>query len=103
MIRKLLATATLAVLGLLWLPAMASAAAPAYPAPPVTPETAIPAAVDAVTAPEIASQTTDVGSLASTGAGFNVGLTVWIAVAVLVVGVGLMLAGRRSRKSGAKG
>jgi len=105
MIRKLLATTTLAVLGLLWLPAMASAAAPAYPAPPVTPETAVPAAVDAVSsAPEIASLTTDpASSLASTGAGFNVGLTVWIAVAVLVVGVGLMLAGRRSRKSDAKG
>ncbi len=105
MIRKLLATATLAVLGLLWLPAMASAAAPSYPAPPVTPESTVPAVVDAVsTAPEISSRTTDsVASLASTGAGFNVGLTVWIAVAVLVVGVGLVLAGRRSRKSGAEG
>jgi LPXTG-motif cell wall-anchored protein len=105
MIRKLLATATLAMLGLLWLPAMASAAAPAYPAPPVTPESTVPAVVDAVsTAPEISSRTTDtVASLATTGAGFNVGLTVWIGVAVLVVGVGLLLAGRRSRKSGAQG
>lgn len=105
MIRKLLATATLAVLGLLWLPAMASAAAPAYPAPPVAPESTVPAVVDAVsTAPEISSRTTDtMASLASTGAGFNVGLTVWIAVAVLVVGVGLVLAPRRSRKSGAEG
>lgn len=93
MIRKLLATATLAVFGLLWLPAMASAAAPPYPAPPVTP------AVDTVsTAPNSDSVT----SLASTGAGFNVGLTVWIAGAVLVVGIGLLIAGRRSRKSGAE-
>ena len=60
MVRKLLATATLAMLGLLWLPAMASAAAPAYPAPPVTPESTVPAVVDAVsTAPEISSRTTD--------------------------------------------
>ena len=100
MIRKLLVTATVAVLGLFWLPAMASAAAPAYPAPPVTPETAVPAAADAV---GTASPTDSVSSLAITGAGFNVGLTVWIAVAVLVVGVGLLLAGRRSRKSGAEG
>ena len=99
MIRKLLATVTLAVLGLLWLPAVASAANPAYPAPPVTPETAVPAAIDAVSA----SNSDSVTSLASTGAGFNVGLTVWIAVAVLVAGAGLLFAGRRSRKSGAKG
>ena len=99
MIRKLLAAASLAVLGLCWLPAIASAA-PAYPAPPVTPDTAVPTAVDAVST---ASTTDSVTSLASTGAGFNVGLTVWIAVAVLVIGVGLLLAGRRSRKSGAEG
>lgn len=100
MIRKLLAAATLAVFGLLWLPAMASAAAPAYPAPPVAPETVVTVAADAVsTTPNGA----DVTSLASTGAGFNVVLTVWIAAAVLVVGVGLLLAGRRSPKSGAEG
>ena len=41
MIRKLLAAATLALLGLLWLPTMASAATPPYPAPPVTPGTVL--------------------------------------------------------------
>ena len=99
MVRKLLATATLALLGLLWLPAIASAGTPPYPAPPVTPETAVPAAVDVVsTAPSGES----VAALATTGAGFNVGLTVLVAAAVLVVGIGLLIAGRRTRKSGAE-
>lgn len=101
MIRKLLATAASAVLGLLMLPAPASAAAPPYPAPPVTPESPISATVDAVsTAPAVANDS--VTSLATTGAGFNVGLTLLIAAIVLVVGVGLLLAGRRSRKSAAE-
>ncbi len=98
MIRKMLAAATLALFGLLWLPTMASAATPPYPAPPVTPETSIPAVADVVsTAPAGDS----VSSLASTGAGFNVGLTLIMAAAVLVVGAGLLLVGRRSGRTGA--
>ena len=38
-------------------------------------------------------------TLASTGAGFNVGATVLIAVIVLIVGVGLVVLGRRFRQS----
>lgn len=97
MIRKLLTLATLAVFGLLWMPTMASAANPAYPAPPVTPETVVPATADVVSTGATTGQVT---SLASTGTGFNVGLVVWIAVAVLVVGLGLLIVGHRSRKSG---
>jgi hypothetical protein len=97
MIRKLLATATLAVLGLLWLPAIASGGVPPYPAPPVTPETTVPTTF----ASSVPTGET-VTSLASTGAGFNVGLVVLIAAVVLVVGIGLLVMGRRSRKSGAQ-
>ena len=99
MIRKLLTT--LAVLGLLMLPSVASAAVPTYPAPPVTPESAIPASIEPITTAP-AGVSSSVTSLATTGDGFNVGLTVLIAAAVLAVGVGLLLAGRRSRRSGAE-
>ncbi len=102
MVRTLLAAVTLALLGLLWLPAVASASAPPYPAPPVTPDTVVPAAVDAGvdSAPAVANDA--VTSLASTGAGFNVGMTALIAAAVLVVGIGLLIMGSRIRRSDAE-
>ena len=68
-------------------------AAPPYPAPPVV-------AVDAAPAPGAPAGTADTATtLASTGAGFNVGATVLIAVTVLLLGVGLVLLGRHLRRS----
>src|SRR5664279_6532447 len=68
-------------------------AAPPYPAPPVVTVTAAPAAG----APADTSDTAT--TLARTGAGFNVGATVLIAVTVLLLGVGLVLLGRHLRRS----
>ena len=96
MLRRIAATLSLVVAGLLALPAFASAATnPPYPAPPVTPGTATwtPATDSAVAY----SQST---TLASTGAGFSVGTALAIGAVVLVVGLALLLAGNRLRKSG---
>ena len=97
MFRKLLAVLTLALAGLLVCCASALAAppypAPHYPAPPVVTVTAAPAAG----APAGTADTAT--TLASTGAGFNVGATVLIAVTVLLLGVGLVLLGRHLRRS----
>jgi len=68
-------------------------AAPPYPAPPVVTVTAAPA-------PGAPAGTADTATtLANTGAGFNVGATVLIAVTVLLLGVGLVLLGRHLRRS----
>jgi len=56
--------------------------------------------VDAAPAPGAPAGTADTATtLASTGAGFNVGATVLIAVTVLLLGVGLVLLGRHLRRS----
>lgn len=89
MVRKLLAVLTFAVAGLLMFAAVA-AAAPPYPAPPV---------VTVNSAPAPASAANTATTLASTGAGFNVGATVLIAVIVLMLGVALVVLGRRLRRS----
>lgn len=96
MFRRIVATLTLVVAGLLTVPALASAATnPPYPAPPVTPGTA---AWTPATEPAVAySQST---ALASTGAGFSVGTALAIGAIVLVVGLALLVAGNRLRKSG---
>lgn len=89
MFRKLLAVLTFAVTGLLMFTATALAD-PTYPAPPVVTVDSAPAtgaAVDTAT------------TLASTGAGFNVGGAVFIAVVVLLLGVGMVALGRRLRRS----
>lgn len=92
MFRKLLAVLTFALAGLL-VCAASALAAPPYPAPPVVTVTAAPAAG----APAGTADTAT--TLASTGAGFNVGATVLIAVTVLLLGVGLVLLGRHLRRS----
>ena len=96
MLRKIVATLALVVAGLLAVPALASAATnPPYPAPPVAPGTATwTPATDATVA---YSQST---ALASTGAGFGVGTALAIGAVVLVVGLALLSAGNRLRKSG---
>jgi len=89
MLRKLLAVLTFAVAGLLMFAATALAN-PTYPAPPVVTVGGAPAtgaAVDTAT------------TLASTGAGFNVVGAVFIAVVVLMLGVGMVALGRRLRRS----
>ena len=96
MFRRIAATLTLIVAGLLAVPALASATTiPPYPAPPVTPGTS---AWTSVTDPAVAySQNT---ALASTGAGFGIGTALAIGAVVLVVGLALLVAGNRLRKSG---
>jgi hypothetical protein len=96
MFRRIAATLSLIVAGLLAVPALASAATnPPYPAPPVTPGTET---LSSVSDPVVAySQTT---ALASTGAGFSVGTALVIGAIVLVVGLALLVAGNRLRKSG---
>ncbi len=96
MFRRIAATLSLVVAGLLAVPVLASAATnPPYPAPPVTPGTAAWApATD--TAVAYAQNT----ALASTGAGFSVGTAIAIGAVVLVVGLALLIAGNRMRKSG---
>ena len=95
MSRRIAATLTLIVAGLLAVPTLASAATnPPYPAPPVTPGTETWAPV---TESSVYSQST---ALASTGAGFSVGTALAIGAAVLVVGLTLLILGNRLRKSG---
>ena len=90
--RSLLTVLTFALAGLLVCGASALAAPP-YPAPPVV-------TVDAAPAPGAPAGAADTATtLASTGAGFNVGATVLIAVTVLLLGVGLVLLGRHLRRS----
>ena len=94
MFRRIAAVVALAVVGLFVLPTLVWASNPPYPAPPVTPaaETWTPVADSVSYTPATA--------LASTGAGFSVGTAVLIGVAVLLVGLGLMFVGKRSRKAG---
>jgi len=96
MFRRIVATLSLVVAGLLAMPTLASAATnPPYPAPPVTPGTETWAPV---TDSSVAySQST---ALASTGAGFSVGTALAIGAVVLVVGLALLVVGNRLRKSG---
>jgi len=89
MLRRLLAVLTFSLTGLLMFAASALAAPP-YPAPRVV-------TVDGAPAPGAPVDTAT--TLASTGAGFNVGAAVLIAVIVLIVGVGLVVLGRRFRQS----
>ena len=96
MIRRLFATLTLVVVGLLAVPALAMAEAPPYQAPPVTPGTE---AYTSVTDPSVAAYNS-VTDLASTGAGFSVGTLVAIGAVVLVAGLALVLTGNRIRKAG---
>lgn len=91
MLRRIVTTLTMVVVGLLAIPALAFAGNPPYPAPPVDP-----GASNYVPVADSASTTT---SLASTGAGFSVGTAVLIGVAVLVVGLVLAFAGNRIRRS----
>lgn len=95
MFRRIAATLTLVVAGLLAMPALASAATnPPYPAPPVTPGTE-------AWAPVTDSSVYSHGSaLASTGAGFSVGTAVAIGAAILIIGLALLILGNRLRKSG---
>ncbi len=96
MFRRIAATFSLVIAGLLAVPALASAATnPPYPAPPVTPGTSTWAPV---TDPAVAyTQST---ALASTGAGFGIGTALAIGAVVLVVGLALLIVGNRLRKSG---
>ena len=96
MVRRIVATLTLVVAGLLAVPALAAAATnPPYPAPPVTPGTETWAPV---TDASIAyTQSTD---LASTGAGFSAGTALAIGAVILVVGLALLISGNRLHKSG---
>src|SRR5664279_5763496 len=94
MFRKLLAVLTLALAGLLVCCASALAAPP-YPAPPYPAPPVVTVAGAAAAGAPAGTATT----LASTGAGFNVGATVLIAVTVLMLGVGLVLLGRHLRRS----
>ena len=91
MLRRIVTTLTLMVVGLLAVPALAFASNPPYPAPPVDP-----AASQYVPAVDSASST---ASLASTGAGFSVGTAVAIGLVVVVIGLILAFAGNRMRKS----
>jgi hypothetical protein len=92
MFRRLLTVLTFALAGLL-VCGDSALAAPPYPAPPVV-------TVDAAPAPGAPADTADTATtLASTGAGFNVGAAVLIAVTVLMLGVGLVLLGRHLRRS----
>jgi hypothetical protein len=96
MMRRIVAALTLVVAGLLAVPSLASAATnPPYPAPPVTPGTQTWAPV---TDPSIAySQST---ALASTGTGFSVGTAFAIGAVILVVGLAMVILGKRLRRSG---
>ena len=96
MFRRIAATLSLVVAGLLAVPALVSAATnPPYQAPPVTPGQATLNSVADTTAAY--SQST---ALASTGAGFSVGTALAIGAIVLVVGLALLVVGNRLRKSG---
>lgn len=96
MFRRIAATLSLVVAGLLAVPALASAATnPPYPAPPVTPGTQTWAPVT-----DSAVAYTQGTALASTGAGFSVGTALAIGAVVLVAGLALLIAGNRLRKSG---
>ena len=95
MFRKLLAVLAFALTGLLMLSASALAAPP-YPAPPAYPAPPV-VTVDGAPVPGASVDTAT--TLASTGAGFPVGATVLITVIVLIVGVGLVVLGRRLRQS----
>lgn len=97
MIRRIIATLTLAVIALLALPALAMAAAPDYPAPSVAPESGSVLDQSSGVASPLAADQSSV--LASTGAGFGVGTAVAIGVAVLLVGLVLIVVGNRVRKA----
>jgi len=94
MLRRIVTTMTLALLGLLAVPTPASAAGnPPYQAPSVTP---VPQTLAPVIDPVAYTQST---SLASTGAGFSIGLAVAIGAAVVMVGLVLMVVGNRVRRA----
>jgi len=92
MVRRIYALVLLAAAGLLALPGLA--AATPYAAPPISP--AAQAWTPVADSAAVASGTT---SLASTGAGFSVGTTVAIGIAVLLVGAALILLGKFGRKA----
>ena len=94
MLRRIVTTMTLALLGLLAVPTLASAGNPPYQAPSVTP---VPQTLAPVIDPVSYTQST---SLASTGAGFSIGLAVAIGAAVVLVGLVLMVVGNRVRRAG---
>ena len=94
MLRRIVTTVTLALLGLLAVPTLASAGNPPYQAPSVTP---VPQTLAPVIDPVAYTQST---SLASTGAGFSIGLAVAIGAAVVLVGLVLMVVGNRVRRAG---
>ena len=99
MLRKFLAVLALAVTGLVTYSAVAAAGDPPYPAPPVVPESPLHPAPSVV--PNGVGHTAS-STLASTGAGFNVGAIVLIAAIVLMVGAGLIVLGRRLRQSNSR-
>jgi len=93
MVRRIYALVLLAAAGLLALPGLA--AATPYAAPPISPAAQAWTPVSDPAAVAYSSTT----SLASTGAGFSVGTTVAIGIAVLLVGAALILLGKFGRRA----
>lgn len=103
------ATTAALLMAVLWVGSSWADTAPPYPAPPVTGDpltsvvTTAPAQVVTSSAVALPVQPAAAppSDLASTGAGFNVGLTVGIGLLIIVVGIALVVMGaRRSRRAG---
>ncbi|MTD12736.1 hypothetical protein GIS00_02095 [Nakamurella sp. YIM 132087] len=118
-IRSMAVTLALVLTGLFASVGIAAAAPGDYPPSSVSPTsgsvaptsgsvaptsgTVAPTSSDVTTSTEAVAgvtSTVDDGSLAWTGAGFNLGATIAIALAVLVAGVGLVLVGGRMSRRG---